>query len=338
MLVEHIPDFETRAIRPFRLTTNKTNWGPRANNEDTEATAPPSTTAEEDAPRPSQGLVRTPSQRLVEKMPTLMLLTPSRLSRHSFANMVGGFDNEFDVDLVLEALKFVMENNMFQFGDTYWKQTVGTAVGTPPACVYAFICCACHENKVLLPSFSDNILFYKRATDDVFVLWQGSDAEYAAFQEAANSFGTLKWEFTPLGLQADFLDVTMSLTKTNQDRLLIHTKSFSKAMNLYLCNPLPVSAHPPGVLKSPIFGRIRAFHMQCCAQFRPRAPAPAVGGMQGIFGCHLSSPSRIFRFEILRSVCPAPEHVSCLFSLLQPSTIVVWQSIDYIRSWIDICT
>jgi hypothetical protein len=40
---------------------------------------------------------------------------------------------------VMEALEMVMNNNIFQFGDTYWLQIDGTAMGVSPSCVYATI-------------------------------------------------------------------------------------------------------------------------------------------------------------------------------------------------------
>ncbi len=38
---------------------------------------------------------------------------------------------------VIDALALIMHNNVFQFSDTYWKQLSGTAMGMPPACMWA---------------------------------------------------------------------------------------------------------------------------------------------------------------------------------------------------------
>jgi hypothetical protein len=38
---------------------------------------------------------------------------------------------------VLAALEIVMKNKIFQFSDRYYKQLDGTAMGTPPACMWA---------------------------------------------------------------------------------------------------------------------------------------------------------------------------------------------------------
>ena len=40
-------------------------------------------------------------------------------------------------DTILEALDLVMRNNIVQFGDSYFLQLVGTAMGTSVAVVFA---------------------------------------------------------------------------------------------------------------------------------------------------------------------------------------------------------
>ena len=35
-------------------------------------------------------------------------------------------------DALAEPLAIVMKNNVFRFGDTFWHQKTGTAMGTPP--------------------------------------------------------------------------------------------------------------------------------------------------------------------------------------------------------------
>jgi len=38
-------------------------------------------------------------------------------------------------DHLIKALELIMNNNIFQFSDTFWKQLSGMAMGTPPACM-----------------------------------------------------------------------------------------------------------------------------------------------------------------------------------------------------------
>eukprot|EP00956_Cyclotella_meneghiniana_P004187 scaffold5127_cov49-Cyclotella_meneghiniana.AAC.3 len=73
-------------------------------------------------------------------------------------------------DTLIEGMNLVFRNNLFKFGDTYWRQKSGTAMGTPPAPPYATIFYALHENE-MLPRWSQQIPFYKRFIDDVFGIW-----------------------------------------------------------------------------------------------------------------------------------------------------------------------
>ena len=60
-------------------------------------------------------------------------------------------NNLAPVDLLLEALEIIMRNNSFTFGDTWWLQISGTAMGTSPAPPYATIYYSYHEETQILP-------------------------------------------------------------------------------------------------------------------------------------------------------------------------------------------
>ena len=63
-------------------------------------------------------------------------------------------------EALLAALKLVMLNNIFSFGDMTFKQLNGTAMGTPPAPPYATIYYGLHETN-FLPKHNKHIIFYK---------------------------------------------------------------------------------------------------------------------------------------------------------------------------------
>ena len=149
-----------------------------------------------------------------------------------------------------------MRWNVFQFGDTHWKQLSGTAMGTPPACVYATLYFAIHE--LAMPSaLQDCLNVYKRYIDDGIGIWTGNDRQWQDFQTWINSFGSLRWTFTALARTVDYHDVTISLDTNMSIRFTL----FEKPPNLYLYLP-PHSAHPPGVLTGLIYGMIqRAYRL-----------------------------------------------------------------------------
>ena len=63
-------------------------------------------------------------------------------------------------EALITALKLVMLNNIFSFGDMTFKQMNGNAMGTPPAPPYAMIYYGLHESK-FLPQYQKHVIFYK---------------------------------------------------------------------------------------------------------------------------------------------------------------------------------
>jgi hypothetical protein len=63
-----------------------------------------------------------------------------------------------------EALRLIMTNNVFRFGNTHWLQLSGPAMGTPPAPPYATLVFAIHK-ETILDEFADNLVLYCRFID-----------------------------------------------------------------------------------------------------------------------------------------------------------------------------
>ena len=133
-----------------------------------------------------------------------------------------------NTDIIVAALELIMKNNIFQFNDTYWLQTDGTAMGSPPACCYAIIYYGIHETKSLLrqflspPDAPDDmkpLRFYRGYIDDVFGVWHhhpdpAINAQlWTSFQEAL-PFGNLRWTVNQRTRQTNFLDLQIELQKT----------------------------------------------------------------------------------------------------------------------------
>ena len=72
-----------------------------------------------------------------------------------------------------------------------------------------------------------------------------------------NSCSSLKWKTVPLSDSIDFLDLTIMIDSEGH----ITTKTYQKPENLFLYIS-PHSAHPPGLVKSLVFGILSTYHFQ----------------------------------------------------------------------------
>ena len=189
--------------------------------------------------------------------------TPAAL--HEIATFIMQRESHFadiPTNALSEALAIVMQNNIFQFGDTFWLQKTGAAMGTPPACNYANLFFACHEYKTV-PKYKSNLLTYKRYIDDIFGIWiptgttTEDDCRWAQFQSSITGFHGLEWIFSNRVTSVNYLDLTISIRDNK-----IHTTLFEKELNLYLFIP-PHSAHPPGVLTGLVLGNCHRIHTLC---------------------------------------------------------------------------
>jgi len=163
----------------------------------------------------------------------------------------------FPTEFFLSTLDNVMKNNIFTYGDTFWSQVQGTAMGTPAAPLYSIITFGVHENTQILNNFQQNIFFYRRYIDDILGIWvEASETEWLEFKKRLNQFGTLKWNIEELTKNTNFLDLQISI-KDNK----MHTTTFQKDMNLYTYIP-PLSAHPNSCYKGLITGEILRYWCQ----------------------------------------------------------------------------
>jgi hypothetical protein len=166
----------------------------------------------------------------------------------------------FPTVLFLHVLATVMDNNIFTFAGTYWKQQSGTTMGTPAACNYATISYGNHENTKILPRFKSNLLYYKHYIDDIFAIWLPPDKDKIStwndFKKELNNWGHLKWVIEDPSSKTTFLDLNLNLNGSS-----VTTSTFQKELNLYLYIP-PASSHPPSCLKGLIAGKLRRYYKQ----------------------------------------------------------------------------
>jgi hypothetical protein len=166
---------------------------------------------------------------------------------------------DYPSEMINAALKLVMSDNILQFGDTFWRQLRGTAMGTSTAVNYANLYVGLLEVTCLLRQFKKQLLFYRRFIDDGIGVWLGDDPKiWASFLKCLNTWGSLKWTSDGLTDEIIFMDLKITIDPES-NRLTYET--YQKSMNLYLYIP-PNSAHPTGLLRGLVFGRMRAYWHQ----------------------------------------------------------------------------
>ena len=175
------------------------------------------------------------------------------------------FPTDFPLGAVKSAMKTIMTNNHFEFGDLNFLQLLGTAMGTSAAVMWATLYFAYHEVKCLLPKYKQ--FFYKgrlrRFIDDMFFIWNCNECSHwrtchhwRNFKSDLNRFGVLKWTVNDPAKRGTFLDLDIRIEGSR-----IITRTYQKPMNLYLYLA-GSSAHPQGVVKGTIYGLLRRYHEQ----------------------------------------------------------------------------
>jgi hypothetical protein len=175
---------------------------------------------------------------------------------------------DYPTETILAGLSIVMRNNVFAFGDTFWLQLCGTAMGTSVACMYATVYYSYHEETKISPLPSQfrhvRILLNKRFIDDAYFLVTTHDVKACKheLEDTMNDFKGatgkgLEWEVSDLSKSVDFLDLTLTIDEAGR----ITSKTYQKEMNLYLYIP-HISAHPSSVFDSFIEGQIRRYWLQ----------------------------------------------------------------------------
>jgi hypothetical protein len=169
---------------------------------------------------------------------------------------------------ILHGLNLVMRFNIMKFGDTFFLQKIGTAMGTSCAVVFANLYYAWHEKTTILPKYLSThpndslnsspkpLLLHRRFVDDIIGIWIGSEEEFENYIQDLNTFGILKWDCSKPALTVNFLDMTISIQNS-----AISTKTYQKEGSPYLYIN-PNSAHPPGMIKGVIFGTIKRYFEQ----------------------------------------------------------------------------
>lgn len=167
--------------------------------------------------------------------------------------------NDPQRNVILQGMKLVMSFNFFSFGDTYWKQKQGLAMGTPVAPILANLYLGYYEETVIIPMFQQHLFLYKRFLDDIFIIWNDlkhSPYAFNKFRAVLKRIPGMKWTYAYHPKEANFLDLWIFPDDTQYG-----TRTHQKKLNLYLY-PTFNSAHPPGVQHGLIYGLLLKYRQQ----------------------------------------------------------------------------
>ena len=148
------------------------------------------------------------------------------------------------IKAIVNLVSFILNNNCFRFGDLFFKQIRGTAMGSPFAPAYANIFMAYFQKTFISPTFYSAIHWLKRFIDDIITILP-VDFDYENFLDHLNScHPTVKFTMSNPSLSDPFLDIRLSLTPSG-----ISTDLFSKPTDShrYL---RPTSSHPKHIFRS----------------------------------------------------------------------------------------
>jgi hypothetical protein len=123
-------------------------------------------------------------------------------------------------------IELVLTRNTFQFDDTFWQKIIGTAMGTPHACVYATVVYGYHERTKITSRISKQVLPYlKRFIDAMLGIWCGTDEELELFKASLDGFCKLDWITSDMASQVTFLDLVISIDPSSRHIMTKHTKN-----------------------------------------------------------------------------------------------------------------
>ena len=170
-------------------------------------------------------------------------------------------------EALVELLTLVMTENHLQFGERFWRQVRGTAMGTPVAVIYAVLFMGWLDTllSTTLPHLSPHVLLHKRYIDDGVVIWTGERADLKAWILALNGLVpsiSVTWEMSDTTFT--LLDITFSKGERWLRDGTLDTCVFQKPLNKYLYIPWR-SAHPSHCMRGLILGELRRYILRECS-------------------------------------------------------------------------
>ena len=90
-------------------------------------------------------------------------------------------NSKYIKETLVGLASLVLENNYFEFNDRFYRQKLGTAIGTKFAPAYANLFMTRLEER-LLEASPDKPLIWMRFIDDVFFIWMHGEEKLKSFK------------------------------------------------------------------------------------------------------------------------------------------------------------
>ena len=158
-------------------------------------------------------------------------------------------------NFVMESIALILENDTFTFDGKYYKQLIGTAMGTKCAPAYAaltlgYLEIGLYENIEYTFSKSVGEQFknmYKRYLDDVLIIMSDPTiTEESVYTLLNNLDENLTFKIETSGKTVNFLDITISIKNNTIDTDIFYKSTDSKQyLNFKSCHPRHIKQAVP---------------------------------------------------------------------------------------------
>ena len=169
-------------------------------------------------------------------------------------------ENDYAIPLInkeslVQITDLVLNNNEFEFAQSYFKQRIGCAMGAVPSPEICDIRAYEVLNSILQKfPYRDNILMHRKFRDDGFILYNGPIEHLKILFDIANKeHNLLKFTYEISETSVNFLDITIFKGTSFKETNVLDTKSYITETETfqYLHRK---SVHPEGTFKGFIKG------------------------------------------------------------------------------------
>jgi len=154
-------------------------------------------------------------------------------------------DPNVNMDLLEEAMQYILRNNFCTYKNTIYKQAHGTSMGSRMAVKYANIFMG-HKFATTLSQQELKPHFHCRLIDDIFIVWTHGEKALLQFHSNINKIDpNIQYELNYSQTELTFLDTIVKIDSNSRLYTINYIKPTNKQMYLHVR-----SNHPPHTLKS----------------------------------------------------------------------------------------